>query len=271
MSDPIRCPVPGCVQVIKHRKNLNRHLKWYANMKRDPAHKEYLATKRHRGPLPPRETPSQHHKGVRGPAQPPAPESHTPPSQAPTEMMAQLPAPPSPVPREGGAPPAPVSRGEAPIAEKAELTGLAFGAAPPTRYEPLPGATPYSTDGLQPSVWNEEPAPGYQAAIEFVYKLTAAFAKGEIEDLGKPTKDDYAAFAKYLRNRKGVDLDPGIVGLITGSKLIIGMIVNLILGFMKLIEKLKDKAAKRKAEEEAKALADKAVAEDKTKGSPSGA
>lgn len=263
MSDPVRCPVPGCVQVIKHKKNLNRHLKWYAHMKRDPAHLQYLATKSHRGPLPPRGAHSEAHKGARGPGQPPAPESSTGTSQAPSAMMTQLPPPPKPVPREGGAPPDPATRGAAPIAEKAELTGLSFKTAPPARYEALPEATPYSTQGVQPGVWNDDPAPGYEAALTFVYKLTAAFAKGEIEDLGKPTKDDYAAFAKYLRNKKGVDLDPLVVGLITGSKIIIGMIVNLILGFMKLIEKLKDKAAKRKAEAETQALADEAVAKDK--------
>ena len=269
MSDPVRCPVPGCGKPIKQKKNLQRHIKWYGNYKRDPAHLEYLATKRHRGPLPPREPHSEAYMGARGPGQPPAPGSNTGPSPAPPAMMTQLPPPPKPVPREGGAPPDTASKGAAPIAEKAELASLSFGTAPPARYEALPGAT-YSTQGVQPGVWDDTPAPGFETALEFAFKLTASFASGEIKDFGKPKKEDYVAFAKYLRNRKGQDLDPMVVALVTGSRIIVGMIVNIILGFMKMIEKWKEKAATRKAESEAKALADKAVAEDAAKGNATG-
>lgn len=261
MTDQVRCPVPGCGKIIKHSKNLMRHIRWYANMKRDTSHQTYLATKKGRRGLPPRPEPSPTHKGETGPAPPPGSEGQAPSGAAPSEMMSQLPVPPKPVPR-GGEPPVPAATGEASLAEKAELSGLTFGTQPPQRYDAVPAAVPYTTDGIPMGVWSDEPAPGYEAAIEFFYKLTLAFKEGKIEDLGKPKKEDYVAFAKYLRNRKGRDLDPLVVGMLTGSKIIIAMIVNMILGFMKMIEKWKEKAATKKAEAEAEALASAKVAED---------
>lgn len=264
MAKARKVPCPVCGKAL-HPKSINRHLKSMSWI--DRAHKDHLkgtpapAPRQRPGSGPPSGAPERPYIERRlG-----QPVTATPVGAPPPVTATRAGAPSPPLPPGASrqllfTPPPTVGTGGSvspPLPPEVLTSTPASGELAAFRFQTPPGGYAYPT-AIQPQVPGtvpgrpihpDEPAPGYESMLEWFVDFSFLVAEGDLEKMKKPTKDDYIKFAKYLRNRKGQDLDPNIVGAIVGSKIVITIIANMIKGVMKAVEKWKAKAAAREAEE----------------------
>lgn len=218
------------------QKNLQRHIEnaAYGSSKK-PGDSKHLTFLRSQGSVDESRVVSKRPQGDKGQAV----SGRTGATDPPPLKLRHVPAPGAKVMDE---PTAPVSGDE-------DIKKLTFADTP----DGTPLIAPLAT-----GVAGEVPYDNTEIMTQFAIDLSEAFATGDLSSF-KMTKKEVTAFAKSMARYRKRDVDDATLIFVTGSKLIITILGNILIGITKVFAKMKVKKA---AKEKEAAEAAKAAEED---------